>query len=186
MTAKSFNLQYISIVWLEWVCVEAHGEINILNLMLSLIFFFFKWSLTHHFVILFIFSLFNWWNRQQLFKITTRSQIRAVSIYLLEQRSYHRHTSYNVTGLACDKAIEQIDNHLDQSKWIKRTIKIKIKQTNQAKHIVSLLVACGVCIYLFYDRQANCVSRPRRVCLRVNIPFKLPIFSVNIWGYDGQ
>lgn len=38
------------------------------------------------------------------------------SIYLLEQQSYYRHTSYNVTGLVCDKAIEQIDNHLDQSK----------------------------------------------------------------------
>lgn len=36
-----------------------------------------------------------------------------------------------------------------------------LKKANKPSetYIASLLVACGVCTYSFYDRQANCISR---------------------------
>lgn len=189
-----------SIVWLG--CehfVGTHGEINMLNLPLFVLFFFFfffilEWCVNvSSFYFFFFYFLIdeignNCLKSQRDLKYAIHSTYAAHenacdSIYLLEQHSYLRHTFVcNGAGLGCDRAIEQIDNHLDQSTRIKKTIKIMETQTKcDETYCLDVLWPPGKLpsLYVF-------VSLSEYSILSILLNWRYHFQCVNICGYDGQ
>lgn len=146
------------------------------------------------------FICFNWWNRQQLFKITTiwntyrHTCASAYYIWWYCSKKLSSSYSYDVTGLS---AIEQIDNHLDQSKWIKWTIKIKNQtKPRKKKTMINIFCRCWwhvVCAFIcsmairqseYYIQIANFIELTcyhfQYACMKRQRPINMTFYSLSL------